>query len=145
MSISSSIADGCLPSIKLVISGRFEGRGGICFTSDDDQGLERGRGVLPGGVVEALTSSQRVPPPPEATTAHAAAKASLLTYSKSLSKEVSPKGVRVVRVVPGWIWTDSSSHLAARLAQDADTDLEGGKRIIMESLGGIPIGRPSRP
>ncbi len=35
--------------------------------------------------------------------------------------------------------------LAERLAQQAGTDYEGGKRIIMEALGGIPIGRPSKP
>ena len=97
------------------------------------------------GVVVHVTSIQKILPLPEATTAYAAAKAALSTYSKSLSKEVSPKGVRVVRVAPGWIFTDSSNHLAARLAQEAGTDLEGGKKIIMDSIGGIPIGRPSQP
>ncbi len=97
------------------------------------------------GVVIHVTSIQRLLPLPEATTAYAAAKAALSTYSKSLSKEVSPKGVRVVRVSPGWILTESSSDLAARLAVEAGTDLEGGKKIIMETLGGIPIGRPSTP
>jgi NAD(P)-dependent dehydrogenase (short-subunit alcohol dehydrogenase family) len=82
---------------------------------------------------------------PEATTAYAAAKAALSTYSKSLSKEVSPKGVRVVRVSPGWIETEASVRLAERLTQDAGTDYEGGKRIIMDALGGIPIRRPSTP
>ena len=32
-----------------------------------------------------------------------------------------------------------------RLADQAGTDYEGGKRIIMESLGGIPLGRPAKP
>ena len=41
--------------------------------------------------------------------------------------------------------TEASVRLAERFAQDAGTDYEGGKRIIMESLGGIPIGRPSTP
>ena len=97
------------------------------------------------GVVIHVTSIQRSLPLPEATTAYAAAKAALSTYSKSLSKEVSPKGVRVVRVSPGWIYTESSGHLAERLALQAGTDIEGGKKIIMDSLGGIPIGRPSKP
>ena len=97
------------------------------------------------GVVIHVTSIQRVLPLPEATTAYAAAKAALSTYSKSLSKEVSPKGVRVVRVSPGWIETEAAVGLAERLAKDAGTDYEGGKRIIMDSLGGIPIGRPSKP
>jgi NAD(P)-dependent dehydrogenase (short-subunit alcohol dehydrogenase family) len=97
------------------------------------------------GVVIHVTSIQRVLPLPEATTAYAAAKAALSTYSKSLSKEVSPKGVRVVRVSPGWIETEASVRLAERLARDAGTDFAGGKKIIMDSLGGIPIGRPSKP
>ncbi|MBB4010142.1 SDR family oxidoreductase [Allorhizobium taibaishanense] len=97
------------------------------------------------GVVIHVSSIQRLLPLPEATTAYAAAKAALSTYSKSLSKEVSPKGVRVLRVSPGWILTESSMHLAQRLAKEAGTDLEGGKKLIMDSLGGIPIGRPSTP
>ncbi|MDO1581462.1 SDR family oxidoreductase [Rhizobium oryzicola] len=97
------------------------------------------------GVVIHVSSIQRLLPLPEATTAYAAAKAALSTYSKSLSKEVSPKGVRVLRVSPGWILTDASVQLADRLAKAAGTDLEGGKTLIMDALGGIPIGRPSSP
>ena len=109
------------------------------------------RALLPGmvaqgaGVVVHVTSIQRLLPLPEATTAYAAAKAALSVYSKSLSKEVSPKGVRVVRVAPGWIETEASVRLSERVAAEAGTDLDGGRRIIMDSLGGIPIGRPSMP
>lgn len=109
------------------------------------------RALLPGmieqrsGVVIHVSSIQRILPLPEATTAYAAAKAALSTYSKALSKEVSPKGVRVVRVSPGWIETDASVRLAERLAREAGTDYEGGRKIIMAGLGGIPIGRPSKP
>jgi NAD(P)-dependent dehydrogenase (short-subunit alcohol dehydrogenase family) len=97
------------------------------------------------GVVIHVTSIQRVLPLPESTTAYAAAKAALSTYSKALSKEVSPRGVRVVRVSPGWIETEGSVHLAQRLAAQANTDYDGGKKIIMDSLGGIPLGRPAKP
>jgi NAD(P)-dependent dehydrogenase (short-subunit alcohol dehydrogenase family) len=55
------------------------------------------------GVIIHVTSIQRALPLPEATIAYAAAKAALANYSKGLSKEVSPKGVRVVRVSPGWV------------------------------------------
>lgn len=109
------------------------------------------RTLLPGmvaqgaGVVVHVTSIQRLLPLPEATTAYAAAKAALSVYSKSLSKEVSPNGVRVVRVAPGWIETEASVRLSERVAAEAGTDLDGGRRIIMDSLGGIPIGRPSTP
>jgi len=36
-------------------------------------------------------------------------------------------------------------RLAERLAARAGTDYEGGKQIIMKSLGGIPLGRPAKP
>jgi NAD(P)-dependent dehydrogenase (short-subunit alcohol dehydrogenase family) len=32
-----------------------------------------------------------------------------------------------------------------RLAAQAGTDYEGGKKIIMDGLGGIPLGRPAKP
>lgn len=97
------------------------------------------------GVVIHVTSIQARLPLPEATTAYAAAKAALSAYSKSLSKEAAPRGVRVLRVSPGWIETEASTRLAQRLAEEAGTDLDGGKRLIMQSLGGIPLGRPSTP
>ncbi|MCP5433812.1 MAG: SDR family oxidoreductase [Alphaproteobacteria bacterium] len=97
------------------------------------------------GVVIHVTSIQSALPLPEATTAYAAAKAALSTYSKSLSKEASPKGVRVMRVSPGWIETEAAVQLTERIAKNAGIDREGGKRIVMNALGGIPIGRPSTP
>jgi NAD(P)-dependent dehydrogenase (short-subunit alcohol dehydrogenase family) len=109
------------------------------------------RALLPGmiaqgsGVIVHVTSIQNRLPLPESTTAYAAAKAALSTYSKSLSKEVAPKGVRVVRVSPGWVETEAAVALAERIAEQAGTDYEGGKKIIMDSLGGIPLGRPAKP
>ena len=97
------------------------------------------------GVVIHVTSIQHKLPLPEATTAYAAAKAALSTYSKCLSKQVSPHGVRVVRVAPGWIETEASVDLAKRLAAEHGTSAEAGRQMIMKSLGGIPIGRPSTP
>jgi len=97
------------------------------------------------GVIVHVSSIQRMLPLPESTMAYAAAKAALSTYSKALSKEVTPKGVRVLGVAPGWIETEASVALAERLATQAGTDYEGGKQIIMQSLGGIPLGRPARP
>lgn len=73
------------------------------------------------GVIVHVTSIQRQMPLPQSTTAYAAAKAALSTYSKSLSKEVAPNGVRVVRVSPGWIETEAAVALADRLALDAGT------------------------
>ncbi|MDR6672132.1 SDR family oxidoreductase [Xanthomonas sp. 1678] len=97
------------------------------------------------GVILHVTSIQRLLPLPEATMAYAAAKAALSTYSKALSKEVTPKGVRVVRVSPGWIDTEASAALVERVAAQAGTDRDGGRQLVMDSLGGIPLGRPATP
>src|SRR5881394_720230 len=102
--------------------------------------VERGSGV-----VIYVTSIQDRMPLPEATIAYAAAKAALANYSKSLSKEVSPKGVRVVRVSPGWVETDGAVGLVNELAAKQGTDYDGAKKMLMDSLGGIPVGRPAKP
>jgi NAD(P)-dependent dehydrogenase (short-subunit alcohol dehydrogenase family) len=102
--------------------------------------LERGSGVI-----VHVASIQRQMPLPEATLAYAAAKAALANYSKGLSKEVSPKGVRVVRVSPGWVETEAAVALINRLADEAKTSHETARRKLMDSLGGIPLGRPAKP
>ena len=97
------------------------------------------------GVIIHITSIQRVMPLHEATIAYAAAKAALANYSKGLSKEVSPKGIRVVRVSPGWVETEAAVGLVNDLAANKGTDYEGARKALMDSLGGIPIGRPAQP
>ena len=97
------------------------------------------------GVIIHITSIQSQLPLPDATIAYAAAKAALSNYSKSLSKEVSPKGIRVVRVSPGWVETEAAVRLVTELAKNTGTDYEGARQGLMKSLGGIPIGRPAKP
>lgn len=97
------------------------------------------------GVVIHVTSIQSVLPLPEATTAYASAKAALSAYSKSLSKEEAPHGIRVVRVSPGWIATEASKELVSRIAAENGMDMAAAERVLMQSLGGIPLGRPARP
>ena len=97
------------------------------------------------GVIIHITSIQRQLPLPEATIAYAAAKAALANYSKGLSKEVGPKGIRVVRVSPGWVETEAAVGLIETLATKMDGDISGARDALMDSLGGIPIGRPARP
>src|SRR5204862_240018 len=102
--------------------------------------VERGSGV-----VIHVTSIQDRMPLPEATIAYAAAKAALSNYSKALAKEVSPKGVRVMRVSPGWVETEAAVRLVAELAEKAGVDQATARQRLMDSLGGIPIGRPAKP
>jgi hypothetical protein len=97
------------------------------------------------GVIIHITSIQRQLPLPDATIAYAAAKAALSNYSKALSKEVSPKGVRVVRVSPGWVETDGAVGLVEKIARKNRIDYDGARQMVMDSLGGIPLGRPAKP
>jgi NAD(P)-dependent dehydrogenase (short-subunit alcohol dehydrogenase family) len=102
--------------------------------------LERGSGV-----VVHVSSIQRLLPLYESTLAYAAAKAALSNYSKGLANEVSPKGVRVVSVAPGFIETSAASAMIDRLAASAGTDRQAARQQLMDALGGIPLGRPGRP
>lgn len=97
------------------------------------------------GVIIHITSIQRRPPLFEATLAYAAAKAALATYSKGLSKEVSPKGIRVNTAASGFIETEAAKGLIRRLAEKEGTDQQAARQGLMSSLGGIPIGRPGWP
>lgn len=102
--------------------------------------IERGAGV-----VIHVSSIQRTLPLPESTTAYAAAKAALSTYSKALSKELGPKGVRVMSVSPGWIYTTAAQAMVSRIAESRGLNEEDARQSILDSLGGIPIGRPAWP
>lgn len=104
------------------------------------QMLERGQGT-----VVHVTSIQSVLPLPESTTAYAAAKAALRTYSKSISKELGPKGVRVNSVSPGWIMTDAAGDFLDMLRNANGGTIEDARRSVLDALGGISIGRGAEP
>jgi NAD(P)-dependent dehydrogenase (short-subunit alcohol dehydrogenase family) len=109
------------------------------------------RGLLPGmiangaGAIVHVSSIQRRMPLHQATLAYAAAKAALTTYSKGLANEVAPHGVRVNSVAPGFVQTAAADQLVARLAAEAGTDHPTALQRLMDSLGGIPLGRPNHP
>jgi NAD(P)-dependent dehydrogenase (short-subunit alcohol dehydrogenase family) len=109
------------------------------------------RGLLPSmlkqgsGVIIHISSILRALPLWEASLAYAAAKAALTNYSKGLSKQLGPLGIRVNSVAPGFIETSAAAGLIERLANEAGTDVNAARQGLMDSLGGIPLGRPGRP
>lgn len=109
------------------------------------------RGFLPqmidrkNGVIIHIASIQGKLPLYDSTLPYAAAKAGLINYSKSLSNEVTPKGVRVLTVSPGWINTSASAAWLGEIARNANSTVEEAQQGVMDALGGIPYGRPAEP
>ena len=97
------------------------------------------------GAIVHVSSIQREMPLPEATLGYAAAKAALTVYSKGLATEVAPRGVRVNTVSPGFIATPAADALVTRLAGALGGDRDAALAQLMDSLGGIPLGRPTHP
>ncbi|ETT60808.1 short-chain dehydrogenase/reductase SDR [Paenibacillus sp. FSL H8-457] len=108
------------------------------------------RGLLPymveqgSGAIIHITSIQRRLPLYETTLAYAAAKAALANYSKGLSNEFSPRGIRINAVSPGFIQTEAADAMIDRIASVSGSR-ESALQELMDSLGGIPLGRPGLP
>jgi NAD(P)-dependent dehydrogenase (short-subunit alcohol dehydrogenase family) len=101
--------------------------------------LARGRGAI-----VHVTSVQRTTPLPT-TVPYAAAKAALANYSKNLANQVAPAGVRVNSVSPGFVETQAAAAMVRALAEAHGTDEATSRQQIMDSIGGIPLGRPAHP
>ena len=143
------------------VGGSAAPGGGALALSDDDwqnafdmnlfAAVRLDRAFLPSmlkqgsGVIIHISSIQRALPLYEATLAYAAAKAALTNYSKGLSKEVSPRGIRVNTVAPGYTETEAAQGMVNEVAQRAGISKDAARQRIMDSLGGIPLGRPNRP
>ncbi|MGQ3478702.1 SDR family oxidoreductase [Paenibacillus sp. TY11] len=108
------------------------------------------RGLIPmmldkgKGVIIHISSIQRKLPLYESTVPYAASKAALTNYSKSLSKEFSPKGIRINTVSPGFIQTTAADAMMANIAKVTGS-VESALQSVMDALGGIPLGRPGYP
>jgi NAD(P)-dependent dehydrogenase (short-subunit alcohol dehydrogenase family) len=139
-------------------SGQYDG-GAAALTDEDWQSaldanllaaVRLDRAIIPGmvtrgsGAIVHVTSIQRRAPLPTSIP-YAAAKAALTNYSKALSNELAPKGIRVNAVCPGYIETESAYRMAAEIAQMNDITIDQARSQIMESIGGIPLGAPGSP
>lgn len=143
------------------VGGSSAPSGGALALSDDDwqqtfnnnlfAAVRLDRAFLPkmleqkSGVIIHISSIQRTLPLYEATLAYAAAKAALTNYSKGVSNEVASHGVRVNSIAPGFIETAAATRLVERLAKNAGTNFDAARQKLMDSLGGIPLGRPGQP
>ena len=137
------------------------GSGGFLALTDDDwittlqtnllAPVRLDRGLLPlmlekgEGVIIHIASIQGRLPLYDSTLPYAAAKAGLINYSKALSNEVSPKGIRVLTVSPGWIKTTAAIRMMERIAEGSNITVEQATQSVMDALGGIPMGRPAEP
>lgn len=109
------------------------------------------RAILPqmvekkSGVIIHISSLTGVLPVYESLGAYAVAKAALNNYSKSLSKEFSPKGIRIAAVSPGMVKTDTMDSYLQSLSDTSGSSVEEVTQNLISSLGGIPLGRMANP
>ena len=143
-----------------VVGGSRQEPGGVLALTDDDwqhafavnlfASVRLDRALLPSmidqgrGAIVHVTSIQRRAPLPT-TVPYAAAKAALTSYSKNLASQVAPAGVRVNTVAPGFVETAGARGMVSALAAADGVDEDTSRQRIMDSIGGIPLGRPARP
>lgn len=152
---------GVLDILVHVVGGSHSPSGGFAALTDElwqdelnlnllaavrlDRGLVPAMIAAGSGTVVHISSIQRRMPLYEATLGYAAAKAALTTYSEGLANEVGPAGVRVNTIAPGMVQTAGADRMIARVANDTGVSRDGALQQIMDSLGGIPLGRPAQP
>ncbi len=100
-----------------------------------------------GGAIVTVSSVNAFLPDPGIID-YCAAKAALTNFSKALSKELGPRGIRVNTVSPGPVETAlwlGSDGVAATVAKRSGVDFETAKQQVVASQGGFATGRFTRP
>jgi NAD(P)-dependent dehydrogenase (short-subunit alcohol dehydrogenase family) len=104
--------------------------------------LKRGKG----SIVTISSVNSFLPDP--AIIDYTAAKAALTNFSKALSKEVGPLGIRMNTVSPGPVETPlwlGPQGVAATVAKATGVDIDTARTQIIETQGGFATGRFTRP
>jgi NAD(P)-dependent dehydrogenase (short-subunit alcohol dehydrogenase family) len=100
-----------------------------------------------GGSIVTISSVNAFLPDPGIID-YCAGKAALTNFSKALSKEVGPKGIRMNTVSPGPVETVlwlGPEGVAATVARASGVDRETAKNQVVASQGGFATGRFTRP
>ena len=142
------------------VGGSGVSPGGVTDLTDDDWvqafqvnlfgAVRLDRALVPsmitgrGGVIIHITSVQRRLAMP-GTAPYAAAKAALANYSKALSDELAPNGIRVNSVCPGFIETEAAAAFVSEHAAARGISMDDARAQVIESIGGIPLGRTGDP
>jgi NAD(P)-dependent dehydrogenase (short-subunit alcohol dehydrogenase family) len=88
--------------------------------------------LKPGSVIIQTTSEQAYDPSKDLVD-YAMTKAAVMNFTKSMAKQLGPKGIRVNGVAPGPIWTPLQVSGGATMEK-------------LEKFGGdTPMGRPGQP
>jgi NAD(P)-dependent dehydrogenase (short-subunit alcohol dehydrogenase family) len=104
--------------------------------------LRRGKGAI------VTISSVNAFLPDPGIIDYTVSKAALTNFSKALSKEVGPKGIRMNTVSPGPVETAlwlGPQGVAATVASATGVDAETARKQIIEAQGGFATGRFTRP
>jgi NAD(P)-dependent dehydrogenase (short-subunit alcohol dehydrogenase family) len=86
--------------------------------------------------------------PDAAVIDYGAAKAALVNFTKAISQEFGPKGIRINSVSPGPVATDlwlGKDGVAATVGKASGVDAETAREQIVAGMGGFPTGRFTTP
>ena len=148
---------GGLDIVVHCVGASFSKPGGALALTEDDwmqalgtnllSAVRLDRAVLPGmveqrsGAIVHVSSLQWKRPHPSSP-AYGPAKAALTCYSKVLSEEFGPMGIRVNTVTPGYIATSGAEARITRIMDDAGISRDQAEAELLATIGGVPLGRP---